>query len=163
MFFISRVSGGALSIDAKRHIWFTGSASIFAFLLLLLYYCALCCEILQLIFSLEYYSNGTLNGCGFEPVSVGVVVGNSHWKNQISSVTQNVRSWKSCGYSSVKRFPLHLWQERSFLCNGENTNFRFEWLITCPQTGKRELNGWWGTKIPVFLGKPYESKQKRLA
>ena len=59
MFFISRVSSGALSIDAKRHIWFTGRASIFSFLLLLLYYWALCCEIFQLNFSLKYYSKGT--------------------------------------------------------------------------------------------------------
>ena len=137
MFFISRVSGGALSIDAKRHIWFTERARVFALLLLLLYYWGLCCEILLLNFSLKYYSNGTLNGCVFEPVSVGVVMRNSHWKSQISSVIQNVRSWKSCGHSSMKRFPLHLWQERSFLCNVEDTKFRFEWLITCPHTRKK--------------------------
>ena len=137
MFFVSRIFGGALSIDAKRQIWFMERASIFAFLLLLLFYWGLCCEILQLSFSLKYYSNGTLNDCAFEPVSVGVVMGNSHWKSQISNVTQNVRSWKSCGHSSMKRFLLLLWQERSFLCNGEDTKFRFEWLITCPQTKKK--------------------------
>ena len=137
MFFISRVSGGALSIDATRHIWFTGRASIFAFLLLLLYYWGLCCEILQLNFSLKYYSNGTLNGCVFEPVSFGVVMGNNHWKNQISNVTQNVRSWKSCTHSSMKRYPLHLWQERSFLCKGYDTKCRFDWIITCPHSRKK--------------------------
>ena len=97
-------------------------ASIFAFLLSLGYYWGLYCEILHLNFFLKHYSNGTLNGCVFEPVS---------------NVTQNVRSWKSCGHSSMKRFPIHLWQERSFLCNGEDTKFRFEWLITCPQTKKK--------------------------
>ena len=137
MFFISRVSGGALSIDAKRHIWFTGRASIFAFLLLLLYYWGLCCEILQLNFSLKYYSNGTLNDCVLEPVIYGVVIGNSPWKKQILNVIQNLRSWKSCGHSSMKRFPLHLLQEISFLCNGEGTKFRFEWLITCPPNQKK--------------------------
>ena len=137
MFFISQVSGGALSIDAKRYIWFTGRASIFAFLLLLLHYWDLCCEILQLNFSLKYYSNGTLNHCVLEPVSYGVVIGNSHWKNQILNVIQNVRSGKSCGHSSMKRLPLHLLQERSFLCNGEDTKFRFEWLITCPPNQKK--------------------------
>ena len=137
MFFVSRIFGGALSIDAKRQIWFMERASIFAFLLLLLFYWGLCCEILQLSFSLKYNSNGTLNDCAFESVSVGVVMGNSHWKSQISNVTRNVRSWKSCGHSSMKRFPIHLWQERSFLCNGEDTKFRFEWLITCPQTKKK--------------------------
>ena len=79
MFFILRVFGGALSIDAKRHILFTGRASIFAFLLLLLHYWGLCCEILQLNFFLKYYSNGTLNDCVFERVSFRVVMGNSHW------------------------------------------------------------------------------------
>ena len=29
---------------------------------------------------------------------------------------------------SMKLFPLHLWQERSFLCNGEDTKLRF-WVI----------------------------------
>ena len=65
--------------------------------------------------------------------------GNSHWKSQISNVTQNVRSWKPCGHLSMKRFPLHLWQERLFLCNGEDTKFRFQWLITCPQTRKKGI------------------------
>ena len=146
MFFILRVSVGALSSDAKRHIWFAGRASIFAFLLLLLYCWGLCCEILKLNFSLKYYSNGTLNVCAFEAVNFGVVMGNSHWKNQISNVAQNVRWWKSCGHSSKKRFPLHLWQARSFLCKEEDTKFRFEWLITCPQTRekgvKRLVRGW---------------------
>ena len=32
---------------------------------------------------------------------------------------------------------LQLWQERSFLGNGENTKFGFEWLITCLQTRKK--------------------------
>ena len=64
-------------------------------------------------------------------------MGNSHWKIQISNVTQSVRSWKSCGHSSMKKFPLHLWQERSFLCNGEDTKFRFGWLNTCPQIRKK--------------------------
>ena len=122
VFYIA-VSGGALSIGTKRHIWFTGRASIFAFLLLLLYYWRLCSEILHLKFSLKDYSNGTLNGFVFEPVI---------WKSQISNVTQNVRSWKSCGHSSMKRFPLHRWRERSFLCNGEDTKFCFQGLITCP-------------------------------
>ena len=99
--------------------------------------------ILQLNFSLKYYSNGTLNDCVFELVSFGVVMGNSYWKSQISNVTLNVRSWKSCGHSSMKIFPLHLWQEISFLCNVEDTKFRFEWLITFPPNQKkRELNGW---------------------
>ena len=137
MFFLLRVSGGAMSIDVKRHIWFTRRASIFAFFLLLLYYWGLSCEILQLNFSLKCYSNGTLNGCVFEPVRFGVVMGNSHWKSQISNLTQYVRSWTFCGHSSMKRFPLHPWQERSFLCNGEDTKFRFELLITCPQTRKK--------------------------
>ena len=137
MFFISRVSGGALSIDAKRHIWFTRRAGIFASLLLLLYYWGLCCEILQLNFSLKYYSHGTLNVCTFKPVRFGVVMGKSHWKNLISNTKQNVRSWKSCGHSSMKSFPLHLWQERFFLCIGEDTKFCFEWLITCAQTRKK--------------------------
>ena len=136
MFFISRVPGGALSTDAKRHVWFTGRASIFAFLLLLLIFWGLCCAISQLNFSLKYYSNGSLNGCIFEPVSFGVVMGNGHWKSQISNVTQNVHSWKCCGHSSRKRFLLPLWQERSLLCNGEDTKFHFEWLITCLQTTK---------------------------
>ena len=83
-------------------------------------------------FSLKYYSNSTLNSCVFEPVSFGVVIGNSHWKSQISNTTQNMRLWKSCGHSWMKRFPLHLWQKISFLCNGEDTKFRFEWSITCP-------------------------------
>ena len=90
MFFILRVSGGALSIDAKRHIWFTGRASIFAFLLLLLYYWGLYCGIMQLNFSLKHYSNGTLNDCVFESVNFWVVMGNSNWKSQISNITQNV-------------------------------------------------------------------------
>ena len=65
---------------------------MFAFLLLLLYYWGLCCEILDMNFSLKYYSNGTLNDCVFELVSFGVVMGNSYWKSQISNVTLNVRS-----------------------------------------------------------------------
>ena len=104
---------------------------------LLVYYWGLCCEILQLNFSQRYYSNVTWNGCVFEPVSFGVVMGNNHWKSQISSVTQNLRSRKPCGHSSMKIFPLHLWQERSFQCNGEDTKFRFEWLIPCLQTRKK--------------------------
>ena len=140
-FVISRVSGGAMSIDAKRHIWFTGRVAIFAFLLLLLHYWGLCCEILQLNFSQKYYSNGALNGCVFEPVSFGVVKEKSHWKSQISNTTQNVRLWKSGSHSSMKKLPLHLWQERSFLCNGKDTKFPFEWSITCPQTRKKGLNG----------------------
>ena len=58
---------------------FTGRASIFAFLLLLLHYWGLCCAILQLNFSLKYYSNDTMNDCVFELVRFGVVMGNSHW------------------------------------------------------------------------------------
>ena len=160
MLFISRVSGGALSIDAKRHIWFTGTASIFAFLLLLLFYWGLCCEILLLHFSLKYYSNGTINYCVFDPLSSGVVIGNSHWKSQISNVTQNVCSWKSYGHSSLKRFPLHPWQERSFLCNGEGTKFCFEWLITCPQTAKKavkQLMG--GPKYQYFRANPMKANR----
>ena len=110
MFFIVRVSGGALFIDAKRHIWFTGRVGLFAFFLLFSYYGSLWCEVLQLNLSLKYYSNGTLNGF-LRPVHFGDIMGKSHWKSQISNTTQKVHSWKSCGHSSMKRFPLPLWQE----------------------------------------------------
>ena len=36
-----------------------------------------------------------------------------------------------------EKISLHLWQEISFLCNGEDTKFCFEWLITCPQIRKK--------------------------
>ena len=88
----------------------------------------------------------------FDPLSSEVVIGNSHWKSQISNVTQNVCSWKSYGHSSLKRFPLHPWQERSFLCNGEGTKFRFEWLITCPQTAKKAVKQLMGGRNTSILG-----------
>ena len=65
--------------------------------------------------------------------------GEDHWWSQISNDTQNVPSWKSCGHSSMKRFPLHPWQERSLLCKWGDTKFRFEWLITCLQTRKKRV------------------------
>ena len=138
-FYIFYIASLWWCIDAKRNTWFTRGGSISAFSFLLLYWWSLCCKILLLNISLKYYSNGTLIGCIFEPVSFVVSMGNCHWKSQISNVTQNVHSWKSCGHFSMKRFPLHLWQERSFLCYGENTEFRFEWLITCPKTRKKEV------------------------
>ena len=47
----------------------------------------------------------------FRPVHFGDIMGKSHWKSQISNTTQKVHSWKSCGHSSMKRFPFPLWQE----------------------------------------------------
>ena len=73
----------------------------------------------------------------FEPVHFGDIMCKSHWKSQFSNTTQKVRSWKSCGRSLMKRFPLPLWQEIYFPCIGEDTKFCFEWLITCPQTRKK--------------------------
>ena len=62
------------------------------------------------------------------------------WASNFSSCNWEFgRLWKSCGHSSLKRFPLHLWQERSFLCNGEDTKFCFERLITCYQTRKKGI------------------------
>ena len=152
MFFILQVSDGALSIDAKRHIWFAGRASILTFLLSLLHYWGFCFEILQLNFSLKYYLNGTSNGCVFEPVSFEVVMGNSYWKSQISNVSQNVLSLKYCGHSSTKRFPLQLWQEISFVCNGEDRKFRFEWLITCLKTRKKGVKWLVRGRNTIILG-----------
>ena len=153
--FISQVSGGELSIDAKRHIWFTGREDIFTFLLLLLYYWDLCCEILPLNFSLKY-SNSTLHGYVFESVRFGVVVRNRHWKSQISSTTLNVRLWKSCDHSSTKNFPPHLWQERY------NISF---WVTNymLPNQQKRGFNGWWEAEIALYYSQTYESKYNWLA
>ena len=142
--FLYRVSGCGLFIDARRYIWFIGRACIFAFLLLVLYSWGLSCEIWQLNFSLKYYSNGALNDRIFEVVNFGFVIDSNQWKSQIPNTTQNVRFWKSCSHSSMKRFPVNLWQDRSFLCNWEDTNFCFERFIACPP------NGWWGAEIPVF-------------
>ena len=154
--FISQVSGGELSIDAKRHIWFTGRADIFTFLLLLLHYWDLCYDILRLNFSLKYYSNSTLTGYVFESVSFGIVMRSRHWKSQISSTTLNVHLWKSCDHSSMKRFPPHLWQERY--------NISFWMTSYMPQSQqKRVLKDWWEAEIPLDYGQTYESKHNWLA
>ena len=81
---------------------------------------------------------------------------NRHRKSQILNTTLNVRLWKSCDHSSMKRISTHLWQERF--------NISFEWLITCPQNSKkRGLNSWWEAEIPLFYGQTYESKHNWLA
>ena len=141
--FISQVSGGELSIDAKRHIWFTGRVDIFTFLLLLLYYLDLCYDILPLIFSRKYYSNSILVGYVFESVRFVVVMRSRHWKSQISSTTLNVHLWKSCDHSSMKRFPPHLWQEKY--------NISFWMTSYMPQSQqKRGLKDWREAEIPLY-------------
>ena len=154
--FISQVSGGELSIDVKRHIWFTGRADTFTFFLLLLYYWDLCYDILPLNFSRKYYSNSILIGYVFESVRFGVVMQIRHWKSQISSTTLNVYLWKSCDHSSMKRFPHHLWQERN--------NISFWMTSYMPQNQqKRGLKDWWEAEIPLYYGQTYESKHNWLA
>ena len=113
MFFILRVSGGALFIDAKRHIWFTGTRGLFAFFLSVSYYRSFCCEVLQLNLSLKYYSNGTLNK--FWRYNRKKPLENPDFKHHTKSALG-----KTCNHSSMKRFPLRLWQEIYFLCNGES-------------------------------------------
>ena len=80
------------------------------------------------------------------------VIGNSYWKSQISNVSQNVLSLKSCGHSSTKRFSLQPWQEISFVCNGEDRKFRFEWLITCLKTRKKGLKRLVRGRNTIILG-----------
>ena len=76
----------------------------------------LCFKILQLNFSLKYYSNGTLNGCVFEPGNFGIATGKARFQT-----THKIYVHENLVVIS----PFHLWQERSFLCNGEDTKFLF--------------------------------------
>ena len=123
MFFILQVSDSALSIDAKRHIWFTERASIFAFLLLLLYYWGLCCEILQLNFSLKYYPNGTLNGCVFEPVRFGVVMGNTTGEARFQTSHKMYVHENLVVIPRWKDFPFTRHKKDRFCANERTQNF----------------------------------------
>ena len=99
-----------------------GRASIFAFLLLLAYYWGLYCEILQLNFFLKHYSNGSLNGCVFEP---------------------DFKRYTKCTFMKIfwsfldEKIPPPLMTGKIVSVQWRGHKFRFEWLITCPQTRKK--------------------------
>ena len=69
----------------------------------------LCCEILQLNFSLKYYSNDTLNHCVFEPVSFGFVMGIATGKARFQT------SHKMYVHESL--MVISRWKDSPFTCD----------------------------------------------
>ena len=83
--------------------------------------------------SLNFLNNASRFGETFKVFDFLNHITNSQLQRIPVAMVENVSQLFCFDLSS----PLYLWQERSFLCNGEDKKFRFQWLITCPQTRKK--------------------------
>ena len=134
MFFILRVSGGALSTDAKRHLIYGDSRHICLLVITFVVLGPLLWDFLAEFIS-KIFFKWYLEWLHFWASKFWRCENFAFVKILLSSLDEKIFP------SPVTRF---------FLCNGENTKFRFEWLITCPQTRKKEVKRLvrsWNTSI----------------